>query len=59
MIVLGDVPSRIAAEAFTRRLSDVAYEHVKLFGSWYDTPIELFFRESERSVLQAMFPGAS
>jgi hypothetical protein len=58
MIVIGDVPDRIAKEAITRRLFDPAYAHVKLFASWSDEPVGLFFRESERDFLRAVFPGA-
>jgi hypothetical protein len=58
MIMIGDVPTRIAREAIQPRLGDSAYAHVRLFGSWYDTPVEFFFRESERKLLNLLFPGA-
>jgi hypothetical protein len=58
MIVVGDVPTRIVAKAISVRLQDPAYAHVKLFGNWYDAPIEFFFREADRNLLNIVFPGA-
>jgi hypothetical protein len=58
VIVLGDVPTTIASKAISLRLQDSAYAHVKLFGNWYDAPIEFFFREENRDVLNIVFPGA-
>jgi hypothetical protein len=58
MIVVGDVPTRITSKAILPRLQDSAYDHVKLFGSWYDTPLEFFFREPDRGFLNTVFPGA-